>query len=78
VQGVFFRAFAKEMADKLQLKGWVKNTIDGNVEIIVCGNEAKLIEFINYCWHGPKKAAVTDVVIDELPPQNFEDFLIVR
>ena len=36
VQGVFFRATAKEMAESLQLKGWVKNTPGGEVELLAC------------------------------------------
>jgi acylphosphatase len=31
VQGVFFRATAKDVAESLQLTGWVKNTAGGEV-----------------------------------------------
>jgi acylphosphatase len=31
VQGVFFRATAKDVADKMGVKGWVRNTEEGNV-----------------------------------------------
>jgi acylphosphatase len=39
VQGVFYRATAKEIADKLGITGWIKNTWEGNVEAMVTGNE---------------------------------------
>ena len=39
VQGVFFRYFTKKTADKLNLKGWVKNLDDGRVEILAEGDE---------------------------------------
>ncbi|MCP5505489.1 MAG: acylphosphatase [Chlamydiales bacterium] len=45
VQGVFFRAKTKQHADKLHLKGYVRNLSDGRVEICVMGNQvAPLIE----------------------------------
>lgn len=33
VQGVFYRAFARDIATQLGLKGWVRNLPDGNVEV---------------------------------------------
>ena len=33
VQGVFFRAGAKAVADQLGVKGWVKNLNDGSVKL---------------------------------------------
>jgi acylphosphatase len=37
VQGVFFRAHTKELADELGLTGWVRNLPDGRVEAIFEG-----------------------------------------
>ena len=34
VQGVYYRASAKEVADRLHLSGWVKNTREGHVEVL--------------------------------------------
>ncbi|MCK5019798.1 MAG: acylphosphatase [Candidatus Peribacteraceae bacterium] len=42
VQGVFFRATAKKVADELEICGWVKNTDDGCVEIHAKGDELML------------------------------------
>lgn len=45
VQGVFFRAKTKQHADKLNLRGYVKNLNDGRVEICVVGDQVtSLIE----------------------------------
>jgi acylphosphatase len=33
VQGVFYRAFARDIATQLGLRGWVRNLSDGSVEV---------------------------------------------
>ena len=42
VQGVWFRASAREEANKLSLNGWVANRPDGSVELCVEGSRPKL------------------------------------
>ncbi|MFH1414054.1 MAG: acylphosphatase [Candidatus Omnitrophota bacterium] len=46
VQGVGFRFTAEEVANKLGVKGWVKNLRDGRVEVIAEGEERILGEFL--------------------------------
>lgn len=72
VQGVFYRVSAKDEADKLMLKGWVKNNDEGQVEIEVQGGEKNVQEFIDWCKKGPDGAEVQDVEITKL--EGFEDF----
>jgi len=78
VQGVFFRATAKDVAEELDIKGWVKNTREGNVEITANGNKEDLDQFIQWCKKGPSKAAVTDVIITAVDHQEFSRFKIRR
>ncbi len=78
VQGVFYRATAKKVAEQLEINGWIKNTKEGNVEVIATGNEEALNEFINWCKQGPKDAKVTDVVLTTKNPEAFNGFSIVR
>ena len=79
VQGVFFRATAKDMADELGITGWVKNTDEGNVEIIATGTEEQLRKFIEWCKKGPRKAIVTDVEISKKDKEeNFKSFQVIR
>jgi acylphosphatase len=78
VQGVFFRATAKEVAEKYELTGWIKNTEDGNVEAMIYGQENKVKNFIEWCKKGPEKAEVTNVVVHQLPEIKFNRFEVIR
>ena len=78
VQGVFFRASAKEKASALGVKGWVKNTREGDVESVASGNEKQLEAFIEWCRQGPSKAKVTSLEVTPINDQSFEGFQIER
>jgi acylphosphatase len=78
VQGVFYRATAKEKAEELGLNGWVKNTLEGDVEATVSGNEAALQQFITWCRQGPPKAQVDDMIITPKPDDGLSGFHIIR
>ena len=78
VQGVFYRATAKQMANELRLTGWIKNTKEGDVEVTVSGNNQQLEKFVNWCKKGPDKAAVEEVVVTQKEETTFKGFNIVR
>ena len=78
VQGVFFRASAKETANQWGITGWIKNTANGDVEAMVSGTENQLQHFLKWCWHGPSGAEVTEVIQSECPETFFDDFSILR
>jgi len=78
VQGVYFRASAKEKADSLGLKGWVRNTRDGNVELVASGHYEKLAEMRDWCSHGPAGARVERVEEYSLQDGDFDSFEIRR
>lgn len=78
VQGVFFRASAKEAADQLNIKGFAQNQSDGNVYIEAEGDEKKLKQFVEWCKHGPPRAQVIHVDVQEGELKNFERFEIKR
>ena len=78
VQGVFYRATARDVADQLGIKGWVRNLRDNNVEITATATEDVLQKFIRWCKQGPPKATVDEVIIEELDLQEFSDFRIMR
>ena len=61
VQGVFFRASTLEMAQSLNLSGWVKNLADGSVEIEAEGPRQNLEDLLAWAKRGPAGAEVEDV-----------------
>jgi len=77
VQGVFFRANTRKVAESLMLTGWVKNLPDGRVEILAEGPSGKIEEFVHWCQKGPPFARVdhADVRLGE-PTGEFTTFEI--
>lgn len=78
VQGVFYRASAKEKAAALGLSGWVKNTADGAVLLRASGSIEALENLKLWCATGPSGAAVTRVIQTDLPEETFAGFRIIR
>jgi acylphosphatase len=78
VQGVFFRASAKEQADQLGVKGFVRNEPNGNVYLEAEGDENQLKLFLEWCARGPKRAQVTQVTSEESALMTIERFEVRR
>jgi acylphosphatase len=78
VQGVFYRASARDKARALGLTGWVKNLEDGSVEAMASGDAEVLKEFGQWCKTGPSGAAVSDVTVTNVAEEKFEGFSIKR
>lgn len=77
VQGVCFRAYAKEKADSLGIKGWIKNSPNRNkVEIAAQGDKKQLDTFIDWCRQGPTSAHVSNIIIEDAPEEHFQQFTI--
>lgn len=67
VQGVFFRAYTKDRADELQLRGWVRNLADGRVEACIEGEASAVTRMLHWFGQGGSPhAVVTDVTQREL------------
>jgi acylphosphatase len=78
VQGVYFRASAREVARAHGLSGWVRNRADGDVEAVVEGDEAAVQAFLAWCHDGPPGAYVTAVQVTTAPyTGEFQGFRIV-
>ena len=49
VQGVFYRASAKNIAKENGITGWIKNTKEGDVEAMISGSQEQVDMFIKWC-----------------------------
>lgn len=58
VQGVFFRASAREQAVRLGLSGYARNLADGRVEVVAIGDAARIDAFASWLREGPPLARV--------------------
>ncbi len=78
VQGVYYRASAKNKASELGITGWIKNLPDNNVEIKATATDDLLKQFTDWCRRGPLRAVVNELIIEEIPFEPFNDFRIMR
>lgn len=78
VQGVFFRASTKAVADQMGIKGLVKNEKDGSVYIEAEGTEVFLEMFVEWCNDGPDKSKVEKVEITDGELKNYRNFEVVK
>lgn len=72
VQGVGFRQFVRKNANTLELTGWVRNTPNNSVEVVVQGLEKNIEQLIALCKKGPFLAEVEDIQVQY--SEKTEDF----
>lgn len=78
VQGVGYRQFVKKLAQKADLKGWVKNISGGRVEIGLSGPKEKIEEAIKQVKKGPFLAETKDIRVEwEENEPDFKGFEII-
>ena len=63
VQGVFFRASTQEEAERLGLRGWVRNRPDGSVETVFEGEENAVTAMVTWLHQGPPSSLVERVAV---------------
>jgi len=61
VQGVGYRWWAVEAARSLGLDGWVRNRLDGSVELLAIGEPERIDRLALACALGPSSARVATV-----------------
>lgn len=64
VQGVFYRAFAKRLADEYRITGTIENMGNGSVEVFAQGHENTLKEYIAHLGVGSEGARVERVEVE--------------
>lgn len=77
VQGVYFRANTQNKANSLGVTGWVKNLVDGRVEIMIEGEKKLVDQMLDWCKQGPPRSKVENIYSEYLPFQNkYSEFKI--
>jgi acylphosphatase len=74
VQGVFFRAFVAETAERHGVSGWAANLPDGSVEVHAEGSEEGVDAVLAAARSGSPRATVADVVVREVPVEGCAGF----
>ena len=79
VQGVGFRWFVQREASELNLRGWVRNTEEGDVEVVAAGEAGDLDELRSSLKRGPRGSRVdhfVEHVLAESEAQDLDSFRI--
>ncbi len=79
VQGVGFRYYTQQVAQQLGIVGFIRNLVDGSVEIVALGTEAQVQALLDWAHQGPASARVSRVeVVPWTGSNQFDDFTVER
>lgn len=78
VQGVYYRANARAEAQRLGLKGFVRNELDGDVFAEAEGDRDPLQAFVAWCRRGPEGAKVESVEANPGEVRGYSDFRVLQ
>lgn len=76
VQGVNYRHTAKEEAERIGVKGFIKNEANGDVYLELEGSEEQINKMVRWCRIGPPKARVKEIYFNDGEPKGFSSFAI--
>ena len=76
VQGVGFRYYTEQQANRLGITGWVRNCSDGSVEVLICGDESQTKAMLSWLKHGPPSASVRDINVKKTNTPAGLDFRV--
>jgi acylphosphatase len=72
VQGVFYRATCVRKAEALGLSGFARNLPDGRVEVLACGEQVAVTQFVAWLWEGSAASKVTSVDTADVDPASIQ------
>jgi acylphosphatase len=81
VQGVGFRWYVQREASELELRGWVRNTEEGDVEVVASGSVEDLAELRASLRKGPRGSRVDRLIehyLDDSEAKELGKFRIDR
>ena len=76
VQGVYFRASSQQIAIDHGLSGYARNLADGDVEVLMCGEEREVDKMLEWLSHGPPQAEVSNMQKKKVQWQEHHFFAI--
>jgi len=76
VQGVYYRAFTRDQAKSLGVKGWVRNIPGGGVEAVLEGERRQVGEMLKAMKSGPSGSVVLGMELSEIEAKGYNDFEI--
>mgnify|MGYP001118923303 FL=1 len=76
VQGVYFRASSQQKAIDYGLSGYARNLADGDVEVLVCGEQENVDKMLEWLKHGPEQAHVENIQQKQVQWQEHNHFSI--
>ena len=78
MQGVGFRWFVQREASELDLRGWVRNTEEGEVEVVASGSLDDLADLRASLRRGPRGSRVDRLIEHYLEDKEAEDLSSFR
>jgi acylphosphatase len=78
VQGVSYRAYAQHEAQRLGMRGWIRNLRDGRVEAILEGSKEHVDAMLSWCHRGSPLAQVSKVLVEWEPADGEGPFQVRR
>lgn len=75
VQGVFFRASARQEAQRRGITGHARNLPDGRIEVLACGSPEAVNELREWLRRGPPQAQVTGIACEPESYRTLTGFL---
>jgi len=76
VQGVSFRSLSQQMAIDCGLSGYARNLADGNVEVLLCGEQDNVEKMLSWLDQGPPEAVVDKIEKKQVAWQEYSFFAI--
>ena len=78
VQGVGFRYFAADVAERWGIRGYARNLPNGDVEVYAEGEKGAMFSFKEELQQGPRMARVRELIEDDLTPTNSYSTFVIR
>lgn len=78
IHKVGFRKFVKNKALELGVNAWVRNRINGTVDVVLSGDSSKVNELVPLCHQGPEKAEVNNIEFKKWKDSINDGFRIIK